>query len=129
MKRRSQRSELVRASGKDVAAALAGADWKRIGKMRDRDIARAIKGDPDALEFNPKLPFEVVLPEAVDVAAIRRRLHLSQAAFARRIGVSTRLVSDWEQGRQKPAAAARALLLILDELGAVALNALARRAA
>ena len=129
MGRRSKQSNSVRVRTRDVATALAQADWKRIDKMRDRDIARAIKNDSDTLELDPLRPVEIVLPKSVDVAAIRHRLRLSQAAFARGIGVSTRLVSDWEQGRQNPAAAARALLLILDELGAVALKALARRAA
>jgi putative transcriptional regulator len=114
---------------RDIAAALAEADWKKIDGLRDADVRRAIKGDRNAPELDPPRPLEIVLPERVDVAAIRHRLHLSQAGFARRIGVSTRLVSDWEQGRQKPAAAARALLLILDELGDLALRALARGAA
>ena len=129
MKRRSDRNRTVRVHDKDIAAALAAADWKKIDGLRDADVRRAIKGDRNAPELDPRRPVEIVLPEKVDVAAIRHRLHLSQASFARRIGVSTRLVSDWEQGRQKPAAAARALLLILDELGDVALRALARGAA
>jgi putative transcriptional regulator len=119
----------VRVREKHVIDALAKADWKKIDGMRDRDIARAIRTDPDGAELDLRRPIEVVLPETIDVADIRHRLHLSQAGFARRIGVSARLVSDWEQGRQRPAAAARALLLILDELGEVALKALARGAA
>lgn len=129
MKRRSERNRIVRVRDRDIAAALVGADWKKIDALSDADIRRAIKGDRDTEELDPRRPLEIVLPDTVDVAAIRHRLHLSQAGFARRIGVSTRLVSDWEQGRQKPAAAARALLVILDELGDVALRALARGAA
>jgi len=129
MKRHSDRNRAVRVRDRDVAGALAEADWKKIDRLRDADVRRSIKGDRNAPELDPRRPIEIVLPEKVDVAAIRHRLHLSQAGFARRIGVSTRLVSDWEQGRQKPAAAARALLLILDELGDVALKALARGAA
>jgi putative transcriptional regulator len=129
MSRRSKRNSTIRVKANDVAVAIKQADWKRIDKLRDRDITRAIKDDPDAGELDLRRPVEVILPATVDVAAVRRRLHLSQTAFARRIGVSARLVSDWEQGRQKPTSAARALLLILDELGAVALRALARRVA
>ena len=44
-------------------------------------------------------------------------------------GVPHRLISDWEQGRKKPSAAARAFLLLVDEFGAKALKRLARRAA
>ena len=129
MKKRSAPVKYVRVRPEDVAKAIATADWKKIRSMTDEDIARAIKDDPDPFEFDPSKPYEVVLPGGIDVAAVRRKLKLSQAGFARRIGVSTRLVSDWEQGRQKPVAAARALLLILDELGPIALKALARRAA
>src|SRR4051812_47300989 len=117
MKKRSDRPKFVRVRPEDVARAVATADWKKIRSMTDREIARLIKDDPDQGELDPTRPFEVVIPESIDVAAIRRRLRLTQATFARRIGVSPRVVSDWEQGRQKPTAAARALLLILDELG------------
>lgn len=129
MKKRSDRNRTVRVRDKDIAMALAEADWKKIDGLSDADVRRTIKGDRNAPELDSRRPVEIVLPEKVDVAAIRHRFHLSQAGFARRIGVSTRLVSDWEQGRQRPAAAARALLLILDELGDVALRALSRGAA
>ena len=129
MKKRSAKTKFVRATPEAAAEAIATADWARIDRMTDQDIARLIKDDPDQGEFDPNLPYEVILPGSIDVSAIRRRLKLSQAGFARRIGVSTRLVSDWEQGRQRPVAAARALLVILDQLGDVALKALARGAA
>ena len=57
--------------------------------------------------------YEVRLPPQVDVLAIRRRLKLSQAEFARRFGFSPRAVQDWEQGRRKPETAARAYLLVI----------------
>jgi len=57
--------------------------------------------------------YEVKLPPQVDVLAIRRRLKLSQAEFARRFGFSPRAVQDWEQGRRKPETAARAYLLVI----------------
>jgi len=57
--------------------------------------------------------YEVRLPPQVDVLAIRQRLKLSQAEFARRVGFSPRAVQDWEQGRRKPETAARAYLLVI----------------
>ena len=57
--------------------------------------------------------YEVKLPPQVDVLAIRQRLKLSQAEFARRFGFSPRAVQDWEQGRRKPETAARAYLLVI----------------
>lgn len=46
---------------------------------------------------------------------IRAKLQLSQAAFARLLGVSLRTVQDWEQGRRKPSGPAEALLRIADQ--------------
>lgn len=50
--------------------------------------------------------------EPVVLAAIqaRKSLKLTQAAFARCLGLSPRTVSEWEQGRRKPSGAARTLL-------------------
>lgn len=45
-----------------------------------------------------------------DPAAARARTGLSQARFAKVLGVSTRTLQEWEQGRRKPAGPARALL-------------------
>jgi putative transcriptional regulator len=52
-------------------------------------------------------------PAKVDVRAIRAGLGLSQVAFARRFGFPAATVREWEQGRRKPEAAARVLLLII----------------
>jgi putative transcriptional regulator len=55
----------------------------------------------------------VHVPPQVDVAAIRRKLKLSQAGFARRFGFNPRSVQDWEQGRRKPESAVRAYLVVI----------------
>ena len=47
-----------------------------------------------------------------EVAAIREKTGLSQARFARLLGVSIRTLQDWEQGRRAPSGAARTLLLV-----------------
>jgi putative transcriptional regulator len=54
------------------------------------------------------------VPEKVDVAAVRRRTGLSQAAFSRRIGVSPATLRNWEQGRRAPEGPARILLAMLE---------------
>jgi len=46
------------------------------------------------------------------VTDIRERTGLSQAHFARLLGVSVRTLQEWEQGRRAPSGAARTLLLI-----------------
>ena len=50
----------------------------------------------------------------MDVRAIRGRLGLSQAAFARRYGFNRRTVQDWEQGRRRPEGPARLLLTLIE---------------
>ena len=46
---------------------------------------------------------------------IRKKLRLSQSAFAGLMGVSLRTVQDWEQGRRKPSGPAIALLRIAEQ--------------
>jgi putative transcriptional regulator len=58
--------------------------------------------------------FVAHVPKHVDVAAIRKRLGLSQAAFAARFGFKLDAVQNWEQGRRRPEGAARALLRVID---------------
>ncbi|MBV8134249.1 MAG: helix-turn-helix domain-containing protein [Deltaproteobacteria bacterium] len=55
--------------------------------------------------FNPPIP---------NVSAIRHKLGLSQAAFARRFGFSVRTVQQWEQGRAVPDRPARILLRVVE---------------
>ncbi len=57
--------------------------------------------------------YRVHVPASVDVAGIRKRLGLSQAAFAARFGLSVGTVRDWEQGRTTPEPIARVLLTVI----------------
>ena len=54
------------------------------------------------------------VPETINVAAIRARTGLSQAAFSARIGVALPTLRNWEQGRRAPEGPARVLLAMLD---------------
>ena len=63
-------------------------------------------------EAKPSRTFEVREP---DVAAIRERYGLSQQEFAALMGISTRTLQNWEQGRRKPHGAARVLLRVAAE--------------
>ncbi|MBI3706267.1 MAG: helix-turn-helix domain-containing protein [Proteobacteria bacterium] len=54
--------------------------------------------------YNPPVP---------DVKSIRRKLGLSQAAFAARFGFSVRTIQQWEQGRAVPDRPARILLRVI----------------
>lgn len=49
----------------------------------------------------------------VDVRDLRRKLGLSQAAFAAKFGFQPATLRNWEQGRTRPDGPARALLAVI----------------
>ncbi|SDE07394.1 putative transcriptional regulator [Paraburkholderia lycopersici] len=51
-------------------------------------------------------------PMPTAAALARARTGLSQSAFAALLGVSTRTLQDWEQGRRQPTGAAQTLLRV-----------------
>ncbi|NLD37676.1 MAG: helix-turn-helix domain-containing protein [Desulfatiglans sp.] len=55
------------------------------------------------------------LSEPSAAKAIRKRLKLSQSAFAGLMGVSPRTIQDWEQGRRSPQGPAKSLLRIAEQ--------------
>src|SRR5712675_2780236 len=72
-----------------------------------------------------KIELEQVWPKPVDVKAIRRRVKMSQAEFARAYGISKRALQEWEQGGRQPDSAARAYLTVIAKAPAVVRRALA----
>ncbi len=74
----------------------------------DAEIARNVAGDPDAA---------AILTGGETAAAIartvRKRLGLSQAAFAARFHVPVGTLRDWEQNRRQPDAPALAYLRVI----------------
>ena len=50
--------------------------------------------------------------EPDSVTVVRARLGLSQAKFARALGISVATLQNWEQGRRRPTGPARVLLRI-----------------
>lgn len=94
----------------------------RTKKTRSRAFEKLMAGLEDAIAYHrghkvltvrdlnlPKPP-EQMSPK--QVAALRRSLRLSQAAFARILNVSARTVQAWEVGARRPADAALRLLQI-----------------
>ena len=65
---------------------------------------------------------------ALDVRAVRRRIGLTQAEFARRFGFPLGTLRNWEQGIRTPQGSARALLRVIDAEPATALRALGKAA-
>ena len=67
----------------------------------------------------------VEVPEP-DVAAIRARAGLSQAEFARSIGVAIGTLRGWEQGRRRPDGPARVLLALIEKRPRIVQDELSR---
>jgi putative transcriptional regulator len=86
-----------------------------------------LRGARQALDYarGKRIGFVAHVPEDVDVAAIRKRLGLSQAAFAERFGFKLDAVQNWEQGRRRPDGAARAFLRVIEREPAAVQRALA----
>lgn len=89
-----------------------------------RDVAAYLRDERSGL-----LSYEAAVPETVDVSALRARLGLSQAAFARTFGLDLTAVQAWEQGRRRPDRAARILLAVIAHEPRAVLRTLAAEAA
>src|ERR1700726_1822791 len=72
-----------------------------------------------------KIELEQVWPKPIDVKAIRKRVKMSQAEFARTYGISKRALQEGEQGGRQPDSAARAYLTVTAKEPAVVRRALA----
>jgi putative transcriptional regulator len=86
-------------------------DWTRVDATTEVEIERQAAFD-DA---------EAAKDAAAWVRRVRRRAGLSQAEFARRIGISVATLRGWEQGKLSPRGPARALLRVIDRVPEAAL--------
>lgn len=80
-------------AGSRILASLEAVDW-----VEGKDVAVRVT------------QVEVPTP---DVRAVRRRLGLSQAAFATKFGFQPATLRNWEQGRTRPDGPARVLLAVI----------------
>lgn len=67
----------------------------------------------------------IMVPVEVDVKAVRRRLKMSQSAFAAQFGFSLGTLQNWERGHRRPEGAARVLLKVIDRRPDAVMEALA----
>jgi putative transcriptional regulator len=86
-------------------------DWTRVDATTEAEIEQQAASDEA----------EAVKDAAAWARRVRRRAGLSQAEFARRIGISVATVRGWEQGKLSPQGAARALLRVIDRVPEAAL--------
>ena len=94
--------------------------------MNDTDFQRLCESVKQAGEIRrgEREPSRVIKHGEPSVKAIRERLGLSQSRFAAMIGVSSRTLQGWEQGRRSPEGPAKALLRVVDRQPEAVLQAL-----
>ncbi|HRW05288.1 MAG TPA: helix-turn-helix domain-containing protein [Caldilineaceae bacterium] len=78
-------------------------------KETARDIGQEILDAVLEIQAGRGRRFEVAVPAAVEA---RHNVGLSQAEFAKLLGVSKRTIQEWEQGRREPSGAAQSLIKI-----------------
>lgn len=86
--------------------------------MSDRDIGKEILEGIKEIKLFKKGDIELKtwsLSEPSPTKIIRKKLKLSQSAFASLMGVSPRTIQDWEQGRRNPQGPAKSLLRIAEQ--------------
>jgi putative transcriptional regulator len=93
--------------------------------MTSEAFKRIEQGLLDAIAYmegdtKGSITHHIKVPDAPDVRAIRAQTGLSQAEFARSIGVKKATLLNWEQNRRMPEGPARVLLaMIAKEPGVV----------
>jgi len=73
-------------------------------------------------DFDPSSLTPVTPLTSEEIRALRDREMVSQPTFARYLGVSTNLVSDWERGVKRPGGPALRLLTIVRNKGLEAIS-------
>lgn len=100
--------------------------------MRKKEPAKKSSFGADLIEgmklvaahHRGKIELEQVWPKPMDVKAIRKRVKMSQAEFARAYGISKRALQEWEQGGRQPDSAARSYLTVIAREPAIVRRAL-----
>jgi putative transcriptional regulator len=94
--------------------------------MKDSDFKKIIEGIKEAgqIKHGHKRPSRLFKYHIPSVRSIRTKLRVSQNDFALMLGVSSKTLQNWEQGRREPEGPAKALLTIADRNPRAVLEAL-----
>lgn len=113
----------VKRSDAQIRASKGRLDIDRLKSATEADIERWKREDG----FDEKAlgPARLIVPTP-DVRVIRKRLGLSQEAFAARFHLSVRTVREWEQRRRVPEGPALVLLQVIEREPEAVERALAR---
>ena len=91
-------------------------DWDAVAALTDEEIHAAALSDPDAQPLPLGSDEEMAklgLIHIPNVKKLRERLGLTQEAFAATYRIPVGTLRDWEQGRKRPDAPARAYLTVI----------------
>lgn len=88
-----------------------------------------IQGVEEALEYAKQnksgaITHKIEVPSAIDVSAIRKKLHMSRQKFSEEFGFSIRTVEKWERGERLPEGPTRAYLTVIDRNPSAVIEAL-----
>ncbi|HUI84440.1 MAG TPA: helix-turn-helix domain-containing protein [Candidatus Binatia bacterium] len=109
---------LVKRTNPEIRKGGGRVNARKLASVSERAIARFAREDDSATS---RLGEPRYVPPCPNVRALRERLGLSQAEFARRYLLSVRTIQQWEQEKREPSEAARVLLFaIARDPGAVA---------
>ncbi len=86
---------------------------ERDSRFGDRLVAEAQEAAAAIRSEIERNEYEIKILGETEVAAIRARLELSQAAFAKSFGLDLGVVQAWEQKRRRPDRCARILLAVI----------------
>ncbi len=79
---------------------------------------RMIESAEEALSFaegKANQDCVVHIPDEINVRRIRKKMGMTQGAFANYFGVNLRTIQDWEQGRRVPSGASKNFLFVIDK--------------
>lgn len=93
-------------------------------KKRDFDVLVDSIREAGAIRRRLAEPSRAASFEPVQIRTIRSQLRLTQAEFARMIGVSVGTLRNWEQGRRRPDGPAMALLMVAAKAPQIVADAL-----
>ena len=94
--------------------------------MKENDFAKLVESIKQAgqIKHGQGQAGRVFQLRTPDIRKIRRKLRVSQTEFALMLGVSSRTIQNWEQGRREPEGPAKALLAIADRNPGAVIEAL-----
>jgi putative transcriptional regulator len=101
---------LVKRTNQKIREHRGRTNAKKLKAVTEADIQRFAREDQSETSDLGEARY---VPPRTDVRALRARLGLSQAEFARRYLLSVRTIQQWEQEQREPSEPARVLLFAI----------------